>query len=353
MEIRRKKVAVAVLEKLSGSAGSLLVFIGIFSMFFGGSPVAEAATLYLSPASGNFHENENFTVSVFVDSDTAVNAVQGTVSFPTEYLGVISVKSDGNSIVDLWVRKPSFSNSGTSGNVYFEGMALNPGFTGSNGRVFDIIFRVKKEGRAEIDFSESSVLANDGLGTNVLTSNGKADVSLLPQRAVPEPSPSKGLESMEKRIQDVEEKIKLTEPAGEETWITRFQSFLPEGLMSLVFILAGLVALLLSIIVLGFIVVVLVWFWNYFWRRRRKIEHRVESLPHKIGVVVKEVSGFVKSAEQEVEGDVKYGLHELKKDIIEAENSRSLGKTLKDYWISVLKIFKRFTTKNVKTEKEE
>lgn len=351
MERKREKFAAAALKALLGNAGFFLILIGVFSFLFGGLSAAEAATLYLHPESGGFHKNENFTVGVFVDSDTAVNAVQGTISFSAEYLGVISVKSDGDSIVDLWVRKPSFSNSGVFGNVHFEGVILNPGFTGSSGRILDITFRAEKEGQAEVNFSESAVLANDGLGTNVLTSSDKADFSILPQEAAPESPPSGGLESIEKRIQDVEQKIKSVGLFDKEIWVTRLLSFLPGGLMVLVIAPTGLATILLTIVVLGFIAVVLIWLWGYLWRVRHKIGHQVGSLPHKTKTTLREVLGFVKSAEEEVEGDVKYGVHELKKDFIEAETGRSLKKVLKDYWVSILKIFKRFTTKNNKAEK--
>jgi hypothetical protein len=347
MERKRAKSAAAP-EASAGGVKIFLIFVGAASVFFGGFSAVEAASLYLSPASGNFYKNENFTVSVLVDSDTAINAVQGTISFPTGDLGVIEVRSDGDSMVDLWVRKPSFSNSGALGNVYFEGVVLNPGFTGSRGRILDIVFRVKKEGSAEVGFSDSSVLANDGLGTNVLTSNGKADFSLLPARQVPPTPAQENLSSIEKRIQEVEEKVGLGGPTAEKQGLTGFWSFLPEWLAVLLMVLLGVLLLLLSVVVLGFVVVVLIWLWNYVRRRGEEVERGFGSLPHRLRAVARGVLRVSKLAEEELKGDVRYGVHEFGKDLAGAKMSRSLAEALKDYWRSILKVLKRFTTKNNK-----
>jgi hypothetical protein len=74
------------------------------------------------------------------------------------------------------VQEPSFSNS--AGTVNFEGIALNPGFTGASGKLLTVNFRVKTAGVAGLNFSSGSVLANDGQGTNILTSLGNAQFSL-------------------------------------------------------------------------------------------------------------------------------------------------------------------------------
>lgn len=316
----------------------------LFSVSLALASSASAAGLFFNPSRGNFYKNENFSVNVFVNAEQAINAVQGTVSFPTEYLEAVSVKSNGNSIIDLWVRKPSFSNAGDFGNVNFEGVVLNPGFTGSDGRILEVVFRVKKEGLAEINFSESAVLANNGLGTNVLTSNGKAAFSLLPPRFAPETPASENLQMVEDRITNVEQQIKTVR---EDTGVLSFWFVLPKVLRWLILIFVGLTALLLSIVILGFIVIVLTWLWSYIWRRRKKIEHKVEAMPHKADVLLKKVFKFLKLSEKEVKGDVKYGFRLFKRDFIEAETNRSFKRTLKDYWQSIVKIYKRFITKNV------
>jgi len=137
--------------------------------------VAAAASLYFSPSSGSYNVGQTFSVSVYVSSaDQAMNAASGVISFPSDKLEVASLSKSG-SIFSLWVQEPSFSNS--AGTVNFEGIVLNPGFTGSGGKVITLIFRAKAAGNALLTLSSGSVLANDGQGTNILTSMGNASFS--------------------------------------------------------------------------------------------------------------------------------------------------------------------------------
>ena len=64
------------------------------------------------------------------------------------------------------------------GTINFEGIALNPGFTGASGKLITINFRIKAAGTALLNFSSGSALANDGKGTNILASMGSAQFSL-------------------------------------------------------------------------------------------------------------------------------------------------------------------------------
>lgn len=104
-----------------------------------------------------------------------MNAASGVISFPQDKLEVTSLSKSG-SIFSLWVQEPSFSNS--AGIINFEGIVLNPGFTGAAGKITTISFKVKAAGPALLNFSSGSVLANDGKGTNILTSLGNAQFSL-------------------------------------------------------------------------------------------------------------------------------------------------------------------------------
>ncbi len=137
--------------------------------------VASAANLYFSPSSGSHAVGTTFSVSIYVSSaDQAMNAASGVISFPSDKLEVTSLSKTG-SIFTLWVQEPSFSNS--AGTVNFEGIVLNPGFTGSNGKAITITFRNKAAGNAPLTFSSGSALANDGKGTNILTGMGDANFS--------------------------------------------------------------------------------------------------------------------------------------------------------------------------------
>ncbi len=160
------------------TATKIVFLVGIFLIL---PLVTNAASLSFNPVSGSYTVGSTFTVSVLVSSASeAVNAVSGTVTFPANMLEVVST-SKSQSILSLWVQEPAYSNS--VGTINFEGIILNPGYTGSNGRVLSVTFRVKNPGRADINFSTASALANDGQGTEILSSRGAASYLL----SAPEP----------------------------------------------------------------------------------------------------------------------------------------------------------------------
>lgn len=178
----------------------IFLFMGILAGLALPSAVL-AATLSLSPSSGSVASGQTVSVTVFVSSsDHAMNAVSGVVSFPTDKLEAVSV-SKASSIATLWVQEPSFSNS--AGTVSFEGVAPNPGFTGTSGKVVTITFRGKAEGVAKLSFASGSVLANDGKGTELYSgSNGTtitiggfvpSPVPVTPRESAPAPSAQKGV----------------------------------------------------------------------------------------------------------------------------------------------------------------
>ena len=147
---------------------------------------AKAATLFLSPSSGTYKPGDSFSVSIYTASaDQAMNAASGVLSFPKDTLEVVSV-SKGGSIFSLWAQEPSFSN--TAGTVNFEGVVLNPGFTGGSGKILTVNLKAKSSGTASLRLSSGSVLANDGLGTNILSGLGSANFTVAsPADVVPEP----------------------------------------------------------------------------------------------------------------------------------------------------------------------
>lgn len=168
-----------IVKRISGY-GIVMLAAVFFSLPHG----VHAASLYLSPSSENVTVGQTLVVTVGVSSpNQAMNAVSGDVSFPTGQLQVSSI-SETPSIISLWVRNPSFTNSAGAGDVHFEGIVLNPGFTGSAGVIIRIVFQVVDVGNAPVSFSDGSILANDGSGTNILSSLGAADFSVTPGTSV-------------------------------------------------------------------------------------------------------------------------------------------------------------------------
>lgn len=137
-----------------------------------------AADLTLSPSVGQFEVGQTFTVDVYITNNTqAINAVSGTLTFPTDTVSVRSISKDG-TIIKLWAEEPTFSN--TNGSAKFEGVILNPGFSGSRGKVISLSFSAKKAGNASVIFSSGQVLANDGQATNVVGSLGNGSYTVAP-----------------------------------------------------------------------------------------------------------------------------------------------------------------------------
>ncbi len=145
--------------------------------------VSSAASLVVSPRAGTFEAGSTFSVAIVVDaSDAAFNAVSGRLAYPADMLEAISI-SKAQSVISLWVQEPAFSNA--AGSVSFEGIVLNPGYKGSNGKVITVQFRAKKTGSAAVSFSTAEVLANDGIGTNILSTMGRGNYTLTAKVVAP------------------------------------------------------------------------------------------------------------------------------------------------------------------------
>lgn len=127
---------------------------------------------------------ENVPIHVMVTTKVPVNAVGGTIVFPTELLSVESI-ARSSSIIDLWAEEPIFSN--TEGTLGFSGGVLPDETTkGLDGSVITITFRARELGKATISMKDGQLLAADGEGTNVLS--GSTPLTLY-VRSAGQPSP--------------------------------------------------------------------------------------------------------------------------------------------------------------------
>ena len=126
-----------------------------------------AASFQISPTTGNVSNSGSITltVSLATSSSVPVNAFSGRLNFPTELVSNTNISVSG-SIANFWTVQPSVSSDGV---IRFEGIVLNPGFSGSSGKLFTATFKTEGTGTANFNLTSASILANDGLGTNVLT----------------------------------------------------------------------------------------------------------------------------------------------------------------------------------------
>lgn len=142
-----------------------IFLVGVFMLVMFNVADASSASLYFGIVPKSVQEGDIVTVSIRVkDKNEPINAVSGVVSFPENLLKVVSISKE-KSLITLWTQEPKIER----GRIPFEGVVLNPGFQGDNGLVFQVTFKAKNTGQVNLSFAEGSVLANDGLGTNVLS----------------------------------------------------------------------------------------------------------------------------------------------------------------------------------------
>ena len=216
----------------------LFLIIFLVALFVPGSLFAD--TLLISPSSGTYAQGQTFSARIMVTSQIqAVNAISATLSYPTDKLQVVSI-SKNSSILNLWVKEPSYSNS--AGTLSLEGIVLNPGFLGTNGPVLTVTFKVLGTGSATLKFSAGSLLANDGYGADILKNRGTASYTLTAAQASPEKPEKVATEPAESTLSsensDVSERktISFAIPTWEDlyNWLLKFFSLIIP-IMALVF----------------------------------------------------------------------------------------------------------------------
>lgn len=148
---------------------------------------AASASLYLAPNAGTYTVGNTFSITIRVNTDSAINAVEAVLFFDNEDMEVTTLSKTG-SILTLWPVEPSFSNS--AGSISFGGGLPTPGYTGSSGRLLIVTFRVKTAGTGSINFSSGAVLANDGNGTNILTGMTGGAYTFLATSTAPPAQPA-------------------------------------------------------------------------------------------------------------------------------------------------------------------
>ena len=152
---------------------SILAFsIGAFSF----APHAGAATLtFGGGASAIIGQTISVSLLVATEGSEVLNAVSAELRFPEELLTLQSISKTG-SIISFWAEEPSYSNTG--GTASLQGIIPNPGWKGQSGTVVTLVFKVNAAGSATVSFASASVLANDGLGTNILSKTFSKTLSL-------------------------------------------------------------------------------------------------------------------------------------------------------------------------------
>ena len=161
----------------------LLVSAWVFCAF--GALTAFAADLSLSPSTGSYSVGQTFTATIrALPSGDNINAVEATLKFDPAVLSVVSLSKNGSAF-SLWTTEPQFSNS--AGTIEFGGGSPTP-FT-TNSDLVVVTFRTVAEGSGSVTFSNASVLAADGRGTDVYKNGASANYTIT-GAATPTPTPT-------------------------------------------------------------------------------------------------------------------------------------------------------------------
>lgn len=163
-----------IIKKKHSQNASLAIFA--IAAFLSSPLAIHAASLSLSPSTSSVSVGDIVSVRALVSTDgESVNSSNAIIRFPADMLEVVSV-TKSSSVFPLWIEEPSFSNS--EGSLSYHGGIPNPGFVGQAKEIVSIAFRAKKQGEATLLFSDSAVRANDGLGTDVLSSTQSASIRI-------------------------------------------------------------------------------------------------------------------------------------------------------------------------------
>lgn len=163
----------------------------LLCLFFVYASQVFAADVGISPSSGTYSVGQSFTVTIQTNPQgKSVNAVETQLSFDNTKLSVTNVSKTG-SVFSLWTTEPTYSN--TAGTITFGGGSPTPFSSRSN--LVSVTFKVLKEGTAAVSVASASVLAADGLGTNVYTGPANASFTIsapttpTPTPVTPTPTP--------------------------------------------------------------------------------------------------------------------------------------------------------------------
>jgi hypothetical protein len=118
-----------------------------------------AAEIRVDSKNQEIKTGEQFTATIFLNTEESINALEGQIAFPADLLELVEIQS-GNSIVSFWIDKPKVE----ADKISFSGI-IPGGFTGENGSILSMLFRAKKPGDGSIAIRSSKVLKNDGAGT--------------------------------------------------------------------------------------------------------------------------------------------------------------------------------------------
>ncbi len=130
---------------------------------------ASAADFRFDPQEKTVGTKQDFVVALLLDADKPVNALDVSLAIPSSLTPIST--SDGNSIVNYWIVKPTYDP--LTHRLKLSGI-IPGGYSGVGGRIVEMTFRANTLGKTLLDVDKiaSKVLLNDGKGSeDTLTSH--------------------------------------------------------------------------------------------------------------------------------------------------------------------------------------
>ena len=133
----------------------------------------ESSYIRLEVSKQTVQTDDVFAVDVYAYAHVPVNAVDVTLRFDGDKVEVIQVDR-GQSVLTIWTEDPVI----TDNSVLLRGGTFRRGFIGEH-KVATIDLRAKQTGRSQFNADDVLLLAGDGQGTPVTTSeSGDSSTSL-------------------------------------------------------------------------------------------------------------------------------------------------------------------------------
>ncbi len=144
-------------------------------LIFGASAITSLneTTIEVEPRKNTVSAGENIAIDVYVSAHTPVNAVDLSLAIPESQLEVTGIDV-GESVITLWTVDPFVDN----GIVILRGGTFRKGFLGKH-LIATIQTKAVDSGVAEVNVTNSLLLAGDGSGTEVLPAQSGSEEAKL------------------------------------------------------------------------------------------------------------------------------------------------------------------------------
>ena len=161
------------------------------------------STLYFTPSvSEQYGVGQTFDIDVNVNARVPINAIGTTIKFPEDSIDIVGV-SKARSFLDLWTEETAIKED--AGEIHFSGGTTDKMGLVGTGTALTLTVRTKRAGEHKIYFSDASVYASDGKGTelesslrsftftvpeaHVATAGGASAAAVSPPLSSPPPNP--------------------------------------------------------------------------------------------------------------------------------------------------------------------